>query len=141
MDVSSHDPMLLIVCPDTVAAHQIRLTEIDQQIFALNTKLGDIENTLYTDLRPKINAIQHGHDDACSKFCRIFMESQDHYLDLVKNWNLGEEMVQLGETVESLRKQKLLLEDDWRGVQAEIERFQDLRSIHVELIEALGRCY
>ena len=130
--------MLLVVFPDTVAGHDSYLIAIEEQISNLQMELENIEHQIYTECRPKLNANQKVLDDACDELIRILVASNDPFQDLVlKQWNLGVETVQLRKTVDDLREHKRRLEDEWRGIAGEIERLEDQREIHVELLDAL----
>jgi hypothetical protein len=129
--------MLLVVIPDTVHGHAVRIKEITKEIETLQTKSAEIEIKI-ADLQCKVSASDRLSKDACQKFGDIFVTSEQPYDDFMRNWSQGTKMLRLVEETKALEEQKLLLENDWDYTKGEIRRLQDQVHIHAELIQFLG---
>ncbi len=129
--------MSLVVIPDTIHGHTVRLKEITKEIEELQAKSVEIENEI-ADLQCKVTASDKLSLDACHRFGEIFVTSEQPFDDLRRNWRQGNEMLRLLEETKALEEQKLLLENDWNYTKKEIGRLRDQADIHAELIEFLG---
>ena len=140
--------MLLTLCPDTVAGHENCVSEINAKISELQARKAELETRIYGEYRVKMNANQRVLGDVCDEFTRMLYQGtdpaqnadpMDYFLSTRHVWSgLGLETIQLNKAIADLREQKWLLEEEWRGLDAEIDLLKSRRELHEELISALG---
>jgi hypothetical protein len=132
-------PLLLTLCPDTIAGHHGCILEINRRISDLKASQTQIEHLL-SQCVLDINAHEHVLRDAGEELGRILIGAKNPFRDFIQNrvsWNLGTEVVQLRTKVDSLREQKRKLEEELTEIADELVRLRNKRSVHVELIGVL----
>ncbi len=132
-------PLLLTLCPDTIAGHHSCILEINRRISDLKASQARVEHLLSKCVRD-INAHEHVLRDAGEELGRILIGAKNPFRDFIQNrvsWNLGTEVSQLRTKVNSLREQKRNLEEELTEIADELVRLRNQRSVHVELIGVL----